>query len=172
MLNEERRRGILEVLHGDGRVLVRDLAKKFRTSLITIRKDLESLHHQGLLERTHGGALPLRTGALQDQTLREKERLHRHEKLRIATAALRMIRPGQVIILDSGTTTTAIARGCRQMRNLTVITNATNIAAELGDGNVEVVLTGGSLRKNSYSLVGPLAEESLDRKSTRLNSSH
>jgi len=104
MLNEERRRGILEVLHGDGRVLVRDLAKKFRTSLITIRKDLESLHHQGLLERTHGGALPLRTGALQDQTLREKERLHRHEKLRIATAALRMIRPGQVIILDSGTT--------------------------------------------------------------------
>jgi DeoR family transcriptional regulator, aga operon transcriptional repressor len=161
MLNEERRREILELLHGDGRVLVRELAKKFRTSLITIRKDLESLHHDGLLERTHGGALPIRTGALQDQSLREKERLHRREKMRIASAALRMIRPGQVIILDSGTTTTSIARGCRQMRSLTVITNATNIAAELADSPVEVVLTGGSLRKNSYSLVGPLAEESL-----------
>src|SRR5579885_3534744 len=161
MLSEERRRETLELLRSDGRVLVRDLAKRFHTSLITIRKDLESLHHQGLLERTHGGALPLRTGALQDQTLHEKERLHRHEKLRIAAAALRMIRPGQVIILDSGTTTTAISRGCRQMRNLTVITNATNIAAELADTAVEVVLTGGSLRKNYFSLVGPLAEESL-----------
>jgi DeoR/GlpR family transcriptional regulator of sugar metabolism len=66
---------------------------RFRTSLITICKDLEWLHHQGLLERTHGGALPMRTGALQDQSLREKERQHRLEKLRIASAAVRMIRP-------------------------------------------------------------------------------
>src|SRR5208282_1202492 len=161
MLNAERRREILELLHSDGRVLVRDLSKRFRTSLITIRKDLEYLHHQGALERTHGGALPIRTGALQDQTLHEKERLHRKEKMRIAVAALRMVRPGQVIILDSGTTTTAIARGCRNMRSLTVITNATNIAAELADSSVEVILTGGSLRKSSFSLVGPLAEESL-----------
>jgi DeoR family transcriptional regulator of aga operon len=151
MLSEERRREILELLRKDGRVLVRDLSKRFRISLITIRKDLEYLHHQGMLERTHGGALPLRTGALQDQTLREKERLHRQEKMRIAAAALRMIRPGQVII----------ARGCRHLRSLTVITNATNIAAELADSNVEVILTGGLLRKSSFSLVGPLAEESL-----------
>jgi DeoR family transcriptional regulator of aga operon len=161
MLSEERRREILELLRSDGRVLVSDLARRFRTSLITIRKDLESLHGKGELERTHGGALPIRTGAIQDQTLHEKERLHRNEKLRIAAAAARMIRPSQVIILDSGTTTTAIARGCRHVRNLTVITNATNIAAELADSNVEVVLTGGTLRKNSFSLVGPLAEESL-----------
>ena len=74
MLSEERRREILEMLRINGRVLVRHLSKRFRTSLITVRKDLESLHHQGLLERTHGGALPVRTGALQDQTLQEKER--------------------------------------------------------------------------------------------------
>jgi DeoR family transcriptional regulator of aga operon len=153
MLNEERRREILELLHNDGRVLVRDLSKRFRTSLITIRKDLEYLHRQGTLERTHGGALPIRTGALQDQTLREKERLHRQEKMRIAVAALKMVRPGQVIILDSGTTTTAIARGCRHLRSLTVITNATNIAAELADSNVEVILTGGSLRKLSADML-------------------
>ncbi|MCU1242338.1 MAG: transcriptional regulator, DeoR family [Candidatus Acidoferrum typicum] len=59
MLSEERRREILELLRNDNRVLVRDLSKRFRTSLITIRKDLEYLHHQGMLERTHGGALPV-----------------------------------------------------------------------------------------------------------------
>jgi DeoR family transcriptional regulator, aga operon transcriptional repressor len=168
MLSEERRREILELLQTEGRVLVRDLSKRFRTSLITIRKDLEFLHHQGQLERTHGGALPLRTGALRDRTLQEKERLHRREKLRIATAAVRMIRPGQVVILDSGTTTTAIARACRHFRSLTVITNATNIAQELAGTSVEVLLTGGTLRKNSFSLVGPLAEESLRRLSADL----
>jgi DeoR family transcriptional regulator of aga operon len=168
MLSEERRREILELLQTEGRVLVRDLSKRFRTSLITIRKDLEFLHHQGQLERTHGGALPLRTGALRYRTLQEKERLHRQEKLRIAAAAVRMIRPGQVVILDSGTTTTAIARACRQFRSLTVITNATNIAQELAGTSVEVLLTGGTLRKNSFSLVGPLAEESLRRLSADL----
>ena len=168
MLSEERRRAIVELLQQDGRVLVSDLAKHFRTSLITIRKDLEFLHHQGELERTHGGALPVKTGAVMDSSLQEKERLHRQEKLRIAAAAARMIGPGQVIILDSGTTTTAIARACRHMKNLTIITNATNIAAELADAPVEVILTGGVLRSNSYSLVGPLAEESLRKLSADL----
>jgi DeoR family transcriptional regulator, aga operon transcriptional repressor len=161
MLSEERRREILEILQSDGRVLVGDLSKRFKTSLITIRKDLEFLHHHGMLERTHGGALPLRTGALNDRTLQEKERLHRQEKMRIAAAAAKMIRSGQVVILDSGTTTTAIARACRDFRSLTIITNATNIAGELAGTPVDVILTGGVLRKNSFSLVGPLAEESL-----------
>jgi DeoR family transcriptional regulator, aga operon transcriptional repressor len=79
-----------------------------------------------------------------------------------------MIGKGQVIILDSGTTTTAIARGCRHLKNLTIITNAINIAAEMADSPVEVILTGGSLRKNSFSLVGPLAEESLRKLSADL----
>src|SRR5450755_4203859 len=168
MLSEERRREILELLQIEGRVLVRDLSKRFKTSLITIRKDLESLHHEGQLERTHGGALPIKTGAMKDRTLREKERLHRQDKMRIASAAMHMIRQGQVIILDSGTTTTAIARACRHFKSLTIITNATNIAAEMADTPVEVILTGGVLRKNSFSLVGPLAEESLRKLSADL----
>jgi DeoR family transcriptional regulator of aga operon len=168
MLSEERRREILELLQADGRVLVSDLAGRFRTSLITIRKDLEVLHHQGELERTHGGALPMKTGALKDRSLQEKEGMHRRQKLRIAEAAAHMIRHGQVIILDSGTTTTAIARACRHFKSLTIVTNATNIAAELADTPVEVILTGGVLRKNSFSLVGPLAEESLRKLSADL----
>ena len=168
MLSEERRREIVELLQHEGRVLVRDLARRFRTSLITIRKDLERLHHQGQLELTHGGALPLKIGALNDKTLMEKEQLHRQEKTRIAAAAVRMVRQGQVIILDSGTTTTAIARACRHFKSLTIITNATNIAHELAGTPIEVILTGGILRKNSFSLVGPLAEESLRKLSADL----
>ena len=168
MLSEERRRAIVELLQEDGRVLVRDLAKRFHTSLITIRKDLEFLHQGGQLERTHGGALPLKTGALRDSSLQEKENQHKQEKSRIAAAATQMVSDGQIIILDSGTTTTAIARACRTKQNLTIVTNATNIATELADSSVEVILTGGTLRRNSYSLVGPLAEESLKKLSADL----
>ena len=163
MLNEERRRHILEILNRDGRVLVVDLAKQFRTSQVTIRKDLDVLQSRGRIHRSHGGALPVRERALLDPTLREKEALHRREKLRIANAAARMVQEGQVVILDSGTTTTAIARALREFENLTIITNAVNIAAELSGTSLEVMLTGGTLRKNSFSLVGPIAEETLRR---------
>ena len=95
--------------------------------------------------------------------LREKEKLHRKEKLAIAAAAADLVKEGQVVILDSGTTTTAIARALREFQNLTIVTNAVNIAAELSGAAVEVILTGGTLRKNSFSLVGPIAEETLRR---------
>jgi DeoR family transcriptional regulator of aga operon len=163
LLNEERRRAILELINREGRVLVNELATTFNTSQVTIRKDLEILHADGLLHRTHGGALPSREGALADPTLREKEKLHRKEKLRIAEAAASMVSEGQVVILDSGTTTTAIARALRSFHNLTVVTNAVNIVSELSGTDVEVIVTGGALRKNSFSLVGPIAEETLRR---------
>ena len=154
---------IVEILNRDGRVLVGALAKQFRTSQVTIRKDLDILQTHGRIHRTHGGALPAQEGALEDPSLREKEKLHRKEKLQIAAAAAGLVKEGQVVILDSGTTTTAIARALRKFKNLTVITNAVNIAAELSGSSLEVILTGGTLRKNSFSLVGPIAEETLHR---------
>src|ERR1700683_2100023 len=163
MLSEERQRAIREPMHPHGRVLVIDLARQFHTSQVTIRKDLEILHVKGRVHRTHGGALPSRDGALEDPTLREKEKLHRQKKLRIAGSAAAMVREGQVIILDSGTTTTAIARALRTFQNLTIITNAVNIAAELSSSTLEVILTGGNLRKNSFSLVGSVAEDTLQK---------
>jgi DeoR family transcriptional regulator of aga operon len=168
LLNEERRREILDALHRDGRVLVKDLARRFRISQITIRKDLEFLDGQGVIQRTHGGALPLRAGALLDPTVREKEKLHRKQKMQIAMAASRLVEQGQSVLLDSGTTTMAIARALKGMAQLTVITNALNIAAELAGTNIDVILTGGMLRKNSFSLVGPLAERTLRQLSADL----
>lgn len=163
ILTEERRRAILDLVNREGRVVVRSLAEKFSTSQVTIRQDLETLHGRGLVQRTHGGALPVRSAALLDPSLHEKEKLHRKEKQRIAAAAARLVREGQSVVLDSGSTTTAVARALRNLRQLTIITNAVNIAAELAGTSIEVILTGGTLREKSFSLVGPLAEETLRR---------
>jgi DeoR family transcriptional regulator of aga operon len=168
VLNEERRRAIVELVNHDGRVLVPELARHFQTSQVTIRKDLEVLHKLRQLHRTHGGALPARDRALDDPSLLEKEQLHHKEKVLIAEAAARMVSNGQVIILDSGTTTTAIARSLRSFQELTIVTNAVNIAAELAGTSIDVILTGGALRKNSFSLVGPMAEDTLRQVSADL----
>ncbi|HEY3927512.1 MAG TPA: transcriptional repressor AgaR [Candidatus Koribacter sp.] len=160
-LTDERRQEILTIVQREGRALVIELAEQFATSAITIRKDLEFLQNRGLIQRTHGGALPVRANTLTDPSLQEKDKQHHREKLRIATAALRMVKEGQCVILDSGSTTTAIARALREFRELTVITNAVNIAAELAGTTIDVILTGGTLRKNSFSLVGPQAEDTL-----------
>jgi DeoR family transcriptional regulator, aga operon transcriptional repressor len=163
ILTEERRRAILDMVSRDGRVVVSNLAEKFATSQVTIRQDLETLDGRGLLHRTHGGALPVRSAALLDPSLHEKEKVHRKEKQRIAAAAARLVQEGQSVVLDSGSTTTAVARALRNIGQLTIITNAVNIAAELAGTSVEVILTGGTLREKSFSLVGPLAEETLRR---------
>jgi len=161
MLIEERRQHIVGIAQKHGRVLVEDLSESLGISRITIRKDLDYLQGQGLLLRTHGGALLPGNSTLSDPSLHEKEGRHSQEKQRIASAAANLVQEGQCILIDSGTTTTAIARALKRFSHLTIITNAVNIAGELSCTNFEVLLTGGSLRKNSFSLVGPLAEDML-----------
>lgn len=162
MLIDERRQHILDLIEKHGRVLVTDLSRELKISQITIRKDLDHLQSKGLIQRSHGGALRIRSSALIDPTLQEKQKYNFQEKERIATAAVKMVEEGHCIILDSGTTTTAIAHGLKHFKQLTVITNAVNIAAELAGTDFEVILVGGTLRKNSFSLVGPLAEDNLE----------
>lgn len=161
MLIDERRQHILAVIHRQGRALVGELSQTLGISQITIRKDLDHLQGKGLIQRTHGGALRLQSGALFDPTLQEKQKQHSREKNRIAGAAAKMVQEGQCVMLDSGTTTTAIAHALKHFNKLTVITNAMNIAADLAGTDFEVILVGGTLRKNSFSLVGPLAEDVL-----------
>jgi DeoR family transcriptional regulator of aga operon len=82
-------------LSRDGRVLVGDLARQFRTSEVTIRKDVGALQAHGRIYRSHGGALPAPESALEDPSLREEEKLHRKEKMQIAAAAANLVRDGQ-----------------------------------------------------------------------------
>jgi DeoR family transcriptional regulator of aga operon len=161
MLIEERRQHILSLIQKHGRVLVDELSNDLKLSKITIRKDLDYLQSRNLLIRTHGGALSPQAGALSDPTIQEKGELHHEEKVKIARAAAAMISDGQCVILDSGTTTTEIARALTSFRHLTIITNALNIATDLARTDFEIVMIGGTLRKNSLSVVGPLAEDVL-----------
>lgn len=161
LLIGERHQLIIKILNRDGRVLVSELSASLGISPITIRKDLDNLEAQQLLQRTHGGALLPSSSTLIDPSVNEKELHQVDEKRRIAAAAVSMVKEGQCILLDSGTTTMAIARALRVFSNLTIVTNAANIAAELRDTGFEIILTGGTLRKNSLSLVGPLAEDVL-----------
>jgi DeoR family transcriptional regulator of aga operon len=162
MLIDERRQHILELIQHQGRALVSDLSEQLNISQITIRKDLDYLQSKGVIQRSHGGALRVQSSALIDPTLQEKQKHNIREKERIAAAATKMVEEGQCIILDSGTTTTAVAERLKRFKQLTVITNAVNIAAELAGTDFEVILVGGTLRKNSFSLVGPLAEDNLE----------
>jgi DeoR family transcriptional regulator, aga operon transcriptional repressor len=159
LLSEERRRAILDLIHRQGRVLVTDLSNHFGISQVTIRKDLEQLHREHKVQRTHGGALVAINCGLQDLTQREK--LNRPEKKHIAAAAARLVKEGEIIILNSSTTTRAIAALLRTFHKLTVITNSISIATDLSRTAVEVILIGGILRKSSFSLNGPISEATL-----------
>ena len=110
-----------------------------------------------------GERFPLATGRWKIRRCVKKKSFIIRRSCASQSTAGEKVKEGQVLILDSGTTTTAIARALRTFQNLTIITNAVNIAAELSGTAVEVILTGGTLRKNSFSLVGPIAEETLRR---------
>lgn len=157
----ERRQHILSCLNRDGRVLVADLSESLGISQITIRKDLNELELRGLALRTYGGALAPQGNTLLELSLIEKEQHRPKEKQMIATAAARLVADDQCVLLDSGSTTTMVARSLHGLSGLTIVTNAVNIAQELSDTNFEVILTGGTLRKNSSSLIGPIAEDTL-----------
>jgi DeoR family transcriptional regulator, aga operon transcriptional repressor len=162
LLVAERRHRIVELLREHGKVTVEALAARFATSAVTIRTDLAALEAGGALERTHGGALLRR--ADDDQPIAVKQTLHHAEKVRIAKVAAGLIQDGETIILDSGTTTAEIAKQIRKLEvhSINVITNALNIASLLADvPAVRLIMPGGILRPESYSLSGHIAEAAL-----------
>jgi DeoR family transcriptional regulator, aga operon transcriptional repressor len=156
----QRLAAILERLSGDGNVDVSALARDLDVSVASIRRDLRVLEERRLLSRTHGGAVG--PGVLYELPLRYRSAHREEEKRRIATAAAERIAEGAAVGLSGGTTTTEVARAIAERRDLTIVTNALNIAWELAvRPNVKLVLTGGVVRGKSYELVGPLAEASL-----------
>lgn len=159
---EERRVQIMDILKKETRVTTNDLIKKFNTTAVTIRKDLALLEKKGFLKRTHGGAM-ITNKLFKGLALNEKEKLNIEEKLSIVKEAAKLISEGDTIILDSGSTTTLLAKEIIHLKNITVITNALNIAYELIHSDMEVILTGGTLLKDTSTLVGPLAETVLSK---------
>ena len=162
LLIDERRRLIRDMVQERERVTVDELAARFDVSVVTIRGDLNALAAAGAIMRTHGGALAPREN--EEVPISIKQRLHHEQKVRIAATAARMIQDGETILLDSGTTTEEIAKQIRGMRfrSLNVITNALNIATLLATApHINLIMLGGQLRPNSYSLSGPQAVAAL-----------
>jgi DeoR family transcriptional regulator of aga operon len=160
VLDQERRRAILELLSVEGRVLTAELSLRLRTSQVTIRKDLDLLHRERRLHRAHGGALPL--GNFADKPASTEIPSTGDSRVRgLAAAAVGLITEKQVVVLDSGAISIALARGLYRFRNLTVVTNSMNIAAELAGSPIQVILAGGKLCNESCSFVGPIAEDML-----------
>lgn len=160
MFAEQRKQKILELLSRDQSVRVTGLCLLFQASPASIRRDLQELQEAGLLTRTHGGAITNRTAAF-EPSLAEKEDCLRAEKMAIARVAMRLVQEGDTVMLDAGSTTLEIARLLRQRQGVTVLTNALNIALELVSANIDVTLTGGTLRQKTQSLVGPITENVL-----------
>jgi DeoR family transcriptional regulator, aga operon transcriptional repressor len=163
LLVEQRRRKMLDLLEEEGQITVRDLVERFSISAVTVRSDLDALGATGAVVRSHGGAVR-QLEATRDYPLRLKASLHREEKNQIGQAAASLVQSGEVVILDSGTTTTEIARQLKTstIHAVTVITNAMNVVSELVEASgISVICIGGILRPISQSFVGPQAEAML-----------
>jgi len=161
MLTDQRKRHILELLKRDGQVVAKDVSAALGLSEDTIRRDLRELAANGLLLRVHGGALPA-SSAVADLTGRRL--IATGAKVAIGRAAAGMIRAGQVVILDGGTTTREVARHLAPDLRATVVTHSPTIAAELeSHAGVEVLTIGGRLFKHSMVAVGAIAIEAIQR---------
>lgn len=160
MFAEERKQRILAALHQKPAVRVTELGRALRVSEASIRRDLADLERTGLLKRTHGGAIGARM-AMIEPSLAEKEDQYQQEKAAIARLAVTLIKRGDTIFLDAGSTTRQIARELRHHEGVTVVTNALNIAWELASSELELVVTGGQVRRGILSHVGPLADHAI-----------
>ncbi len=157
MALNQRRQEILNLIREDGHAKVQKLSRIFKVSEVTIRQDLETLEEMGFIQREHGGAFLkdvgsfAKTGTLLNQS-------HLEEKREIARKAAALVEEGDSIILDSGSTTTELARLLVGFKSLTVITNALNIAFILGENpGIELIVSGGEFKAPTLSLTGDMA---------------
>ncbi|MFJ9030385.1 DeoR/GlpR family DNA-binding transcription regulator [Streptomyces sp. NPDC102274] len=173
LLAEQRRALILDEVRRRGGVRVNELTRRLSVSDMTVRRDLDALSRQGVIEKVHGGAVPVVEASTHEPGFEAKSALEQSAKEDIARAAAAMAVPGSAIALSGGTTTYALAHHLLDVPDLTVVTNSTRVAdvfhsgrraaGGAGDqrpGAAMVVLTGG-VRTPSDSLVGPVADQAI-----------
>ncbi|PSP55490.1 DeoR family transcriptional regulator [Halobacteriales archaeon QS_1_67_19] len=162
MLPAARKRQIVELVSERGGCSVDELAEALDCSKATIRRDLNDLASEQLIERSHGGAVPATTVG-QEQTYGQKEVQNLEAKMAIADRAVEEIRENHVVFFDSGSTTMQVAKRAPKDGSFLAVTNSPLLGLELGTEDAEVKLTGGSLRQSTRALVGPSAERFMER---------
>ncbi len=163
MLARHRQSLILQAVRSDGSARVSDLTQRLGVSDMTIRRDLEVLARDGLVEKVHGGAVLPGTPASHETSLEAKLVLERPEKNAIARAAARLVRPGTAIAVTAGSTTLALAQCLLDVPGLTIVTNSLPVMNAFSgtrglDGTADSVILTGGVRTASDALVGPIAD--------------
>ncbi len=160
-LAPERQSRVMAIVRRDGAVRVDQLSAELAVSAATVRRDLEALELQGQVKRVHGGAVRLH-GGLDEPLFDDKEAMARPEKIAIAKAALALIRDGETVYLDGGSTVLELARLLVSRESVTIVTNSLRAAAELATGGPKLILIGGELRRRSQTIVGTLTRQTLE----------
>lgn len=162
MLPAERKRTIVELVSERDGCSVDELADRLDFSRATIRRDLSALEEEGLIERSHGGAVPVTTVG-REQTYQQREVQNLEAKSAIAERAVELVHEGQVVFFDSGTTTMQVAKAAPTDGSFLAVTNSPLQALELAGDDGEVKVTGGTMRHRTRALVGPTAERFMER---------
>ncbi|SHM19976.1 transcriptional regulator, DeoR family [Rhodanobacter sp. OK091] len=161
MLPQERQQWILDRLRQSGRVVAVELATEFAVSEDSVRRDLRELAAQGLCKRVYGGALPLSAVVA---PLKQRRQEHAGRKLALGRKAATLVRQGQVVLIDAGSTNAAIAAALPRDFGLTVITNAPDIAQILLEREgFEILLIGGRIDARIGAAVGAQAVQEMQR---------
>ena len=162
MFAEERRKEIVQILEIKKRASVNELSEEFDVSRATIRRDLSELEKKGFLRRTHGGAILSGSSKL-EPSFEEKEDRFAGEKIAVGKKAAEIIKDGDTIYLDAGTTTRQIVEFIASNKNLTIVTNALHIIKKIKaiNLNCELVVVGGNFKWTTEAMIGPMAEEFL-----------
>jgi len=155
---QRRREQVMTLLKQQGRVTIQEIVDRFGCSEATARRDLEVMERTEALIRTIGGAIYNGMSSVRDLPFAERTGLSYLEKERIALKAASLVSEGDVIGLSGGTTNYLLAKLLKPRRGITVVTNAVNIAMELAGSDIQVVVSGGIMRHNSFELCGPLGE--------------
>jgi len=165
LLLSKRQQAILDLLADEIVARVRDLASAFNVDAMTIRRDLNDLQQLGLVARMHGECRLSERGAF-DLAFKESRRQHRAAKKSIGEFAAQLVKPGQVVLIDSGTTPLAVANALmdRGADKITIVTSALTILWELYDApQLKVIALGGDLRRETGQLYGPITETVLSQ---------
>ncbi|OON39758.1 DeoR family transcriptional regulator [Izhakiella australiensis] len=161
MLASQRKQLILQILAQEKQVISGELSQRFSISEDSIRRDLRELSAEGLLQRVHGGALPVSAAIAPFET---RKNVQKEAKRRVAEKAVKLIQPGQVVMIDGGTTTAELVRQLPGDLAFTAITHSPGIAVGLIDYPlVEVIIIGGRLFRHSVVTVGAAMREAIEQ---------
>ena len=163
MLPIERLEIIKQIALTQKRVYVAKLSEKFEVTEETIRRDLEKLELQGVVTRSYGGAILNAEKTNEDIPFYKRSKTNIEDKIYIASKAIEFIKEGNTIVADCSSTVLEILKSIKNRNDITVITNSVEVLQELSQSELDIISTGGGIKKSSLSLQGPITQSTIKK---------